>query len=373
MAVVVGIFLVPGLILIGYFLQKDEPPAQRAYVECRPFTAPKSVAGINKFIRSQRAAEGFAGGDVGASTRLVDGRTFWVFGDTLRPTDDGGTTMVRNSVLLMGDGCAGVYRPVGGLAAVPDREDGVGYWPSTVDSGPDGKGGTRVVVGLMRIKAKGTGQWDYDIVGSSAARFDVPANDTPKLVGVTDIGNDNPDMSRPLWAAAATLTKDGTVYLYGTAHPTGEWIFGYSLHVARTTVAGLTRQDTWEYWDGQDWNADPRSVATLIEADNGVSRALSVFEKNGSWYAVSKQADFVGSDLVIWKAPSPTGPFVNTGSVAKLPSDEKRVTYMALAHPELLPAKDELVVSWSVNSTDPDVIERNPTLYRPEFARVPLP
>ena len=372
---VLGVFLVPLLVVLSHVQDRRYEPeaAPSAYIDCRPFSEPTSVEQINAFIRTQRSTPGFAGGDVGASTELADGRSFWVFGDTLRDVDPGEPSMVRNSVLLMGDGCAGVYRPANGGAAIPDRADGVGYWPTTVASAPDGRGGTRVVVGLMRIRATGNSLWDFEIVGASAARFQVPANDVPELVGVHDVGPDDPDMSKPLWSAAAALTDDGTVYLYGTANPGEPMVFGYSLQVARTTVRGLTDQSRWQYWDGTRWTRDSSRAAVLVPADNGVSRALSVFERDGVWYAVSKQADFLGSRLVVWKAPAPTGPFTETGSVADLPSDESTITYLALAHPELLAKDGSVVVSWSVNSTDPRVVERDPTVYRPQFRRVPLP
>ena len=374
-AVVVGVFLLPALVVLAHLQDtRTEPVSEPSpFIDCRPYSEPTSVRQINAFIRTQRSTPGCAGGDVGASTELADGRSFWVFGDTLRDADPGEPSMVRNSILLMGDGCAGVYRPDTGGAAIPDRDDGVGYWPTTVDSMPDGQGGTRVVVGLMRIRPTGNGVWDFEIVGASAARFQVPANDVPELVGVYDIGLDDPDMSKPLWSAAAALADDGTVYLYGTANPGRPMVFGYSLHVARTTVPGLTDQSSWEYWDGRRWVRDASAAVALIPADNGVSRALSVFERGGTWYAVSKQADYLGSRLEIWKAPAPTGPFTATGSVADLPSDDRTITYLALAHPELLAEDGSVVVSWSVNSTDPSVVQRDPTVYRPQFRRVPLP
>ena len=371
--VVLGVFAVPMLVVLAYVTAPvDERPAG-AYIDCQPYEEPRSVADINAFVASQRSSPGFAGGDVGASTRLADGRRFMVFGDTLRPEDASGAPMVRNSVLLMGNGCAGVLRPADDGAAVPNRGDGAWYWPSTVDSAPDGEGGSRVVVGLMRMERTGSGSWDYRVIGASAARFQVPANGVPELVAVADIGPDDADAARPMWSAAATLTDDGTVYLYGTATPGTELVFGYSLHVARTTVEDLVHTDRWEYWDGAQWTPDASAVATLIPADSGVSRALTVFERDGTWYAVSKRHDFLGSDLVVWKASAPTGPFDDGTAVAELPTDEDWMTYLALAHPELLPDDDSVVVSWSVNSMDPSVVQADPASYRPRFMQVPLP
>ncbi|QCC78246.1 DUF4185 domain-containing protein [Nocardioides daphniae] len=163
------------------------------------------------------------------------------------------------------------------------------------------------------------------------------------------------------------------VYVYGTSTPGGDYVFGYSLHVARTTVDDYLDESSWEYFDGRSWVRDPTQVADLIPAATGVSRVLSVFEQDGSWYAVSKQYEFIGTEMVIWKADSPTGPFVSTGPVAEIPSGQEVFQYMPLAHPDLLPRKGTVVVSWSVNAMDLEVVEQNPRLYRPRFRRVTLP
>jgi hypothetical protein len=59
----------------------------------------------------------------------------------------------------------------------------------------------------------------------------------------------------------------------------------------------------------------------LIPAVRGVSQTLSVFQGGDRWYAVSKRDDYLGTDLVIWTAPSPTGPFRATPPVARIPPD----------------------------------------------------
>ena len=59
--------------------------------------------------------------------------------------------------------------------------------------------------------------------------------------------------------------------------------------------------------------------------------------------------------------------------VANLPTDDKVLQYMPLAHPDLLPEEGTVVVSWSVNAMNPRVLDKDPTLYRPEFLRINLP
>ena len=371
--VTLTVFLVPLALLVGLQPdQDDEPEGEVAtYLDCLPYASPRSVAQINDFIAETRSTPGFVGGDVGASTRLSDGRSLWVFGDTLRPEEEPGPTMVRNSMLVMGNGCASVYRPEDQGAAVPDRDDGIGYWPMSVAAVPTDDG-DRVAVGLMRVRATGSGMWDFETVGSSVARFEVPRGGVPELMGVRDLGPDDSSLASPLWGAAFEVVGD-RVYVYGTTHPDEPYVFGYSLHVARTTIEDYLDVGAWEFWDGTRWGDDPGAVATLIPAESGVSRVLSVFKQQGSWYAVSKRLDFLGHELVVWKAPSPTGPFVATAPDADLPTDDKILQYMPLAHPDLLPRDGSVVVSWSVNALDPAILDKDPQLYRPKFLRIELP
>lgn len=362
------------LALVAWLLvpADDDPVAtQSDALECLPHEPARDVGDLNALIGSYRSQPDFLGADVGASATLRDGRSLWVFGDTLRrPTFDG-PTFVHNSLLVITPDCASVVMPEDRGAFVPDRADGVGYWPMSIAARPSDDGDL-VGIGLLRVRPTGTGIFDFEILGSSVAKVHVPRGGVPRLEEVTDVGPDRVDDTRPTWGAAVALSDDW-VYVYGTSVPSTTPAYGWSLHVARTRLAHLTTPARWEYWNGTAWSGSAAGLATLIPSERGVSRVLSVFERGGSWYAVSKRNDFIGTDLVIWKAPAPEGPYVAGPAVAKIPSDEGRLLYMPLAHPDLLPEPGTVVVSWSRNVTDFAAISKDPTLYRPEFARVPLP
>lgn len=377
MAGIVAVFTLPLVLALSLSLgdQREDPPAARApqaFLDCVPFEMPDSVADINRFVRSRASSPSFLGADVGASARLSDGRSIWVFGDTVRRRDAEGPWLVRNSIMIVGDGCASVYVPADRGAAIPNRGDGVGYWPTSIDVIRDEEGYDRIAVGLFRVRGTGRGTWDFEILGSSVARFNVWPQEAPELVGVTDVGLDGYDGTQPLWGAAVEVTPRW-VYIYGTAKPEDPWVFGHSLHVARTTVKDYLRLDSWRFWDGERWVIDRNAAAPVLPAENGVSTVLSVFRRGDAWYAVSKRNEFVGTELVIWKADSPTGPFQPAPPVAEIPSDDHLFRYMPLAHPDLLPREDSVVVSWSNNVTDPSQLRRNARSYRPTFLRVPLP
>jgi len=231
-----------------------------------------------------------------------------------------------------------------------------------------------VAVMLQRVRTTGTSAFDFENLGAAVAVFVVAVGETPQLLGVRDVGADSADPARPTWGAAAAL-DDGWLYLYGTARPGTDLVFGHSLQVARVRPEQVLDDRSWRYWDGSDWAADMDSAVELVPAEGGTSQTLSVFEQDGTWYALSKRDEFLGTDITVWSAPAPWGPFDGGVAVAALPSDAAagQLRYMPLAHPDLLPRPGTVVVSYSRNRTDVDQIIENPRLYRPRFLRVRLP
>lgn len=334
---------------------------------------PRGVADLNRQIRTLQGAPAFQGADVGADVRLQDGRFLLVFGDTLRGPSFDGPRFVRNSMMLWDTDCVSVVLPPGKGALVPDRGDGVGYWPmsSAVAHRP---GYDLVLVSTQRVEATGGGSFDFANLGPALAVFVVREGDTPQLISTTDLGEDDPDTSRPAWGAALAVEGEW-VYAYGTANPGVPGVFGFSLQVARVRADDVLDRSRWRYWDGTRWQTDPERAAELVPAEGGVSQTLSVFHRGERWYALSKRDGDLGDQLVIWTAPGPTGPFTPTAPVATVPTDldSGAVTYMPLAHPRIFPEDGTVVASYSRNNTDFTKIEADPTLYRPTFLRVPLP
>ena len=348
-------------------------PSTASQTSCLSTGRVRSVDDLNRITTRLRASPAFQGGDVGADVRLQDGRRLWVFGDTLRSADFDGRRFVRNSMLVAGSDCLRVVLPADHGALIPDRRDGVGYWPMSLGR-TQMPGYDLISVATQRVRTTGNGPFSFETLGPSIAVFVVPRGGTPQLMAHRDIGADTVDRSSPTWGAA-TVVHDGWTYLYGTANPGEENVFGFSLRVARARSEHLLEQDTWWYWDGEEWTRDAARAVELIPARGGVSQTLSVFESDGTWDALSKRDEFLGTDLAVWTAPAPTGPFDGGRTVAKLPSDAVtgELRYMPLAHPDLLPEKGTVVVSYSRNTVDTASVVKNPLLYRPRFLRVELP
>lgn len=381
---VAAVVLPMAVLLIGAALlvPEQDGPAQRADVpgatrtECLDVSDVRTVGGLNRFVQQVRGDPAFAGGDVGASATLQDGRLLFVFGDTLRDPGFDGQQFVRNSMLVVSPTCASVVLPADNGAVIPDRTDGVGYWPMSL-SRIRRPGYDLVGVAAQRVRGNGdasAGVFAFDILGPALAVFVVPAGGVPQLIALEDVGPDRVDVTVPMWGAASAVAG-GWVYLYGTARPEGATYGGFSLRVARVRPDRVQRLDQWEFWDGARWRADADSAVELIGADGGVSQTLSVFERKGRWYAVSKQDEVLGRDLAIWTAPAPTGPFTLAARPVQIPSDAATGTlrYLPLAHPDLLPVPGTVVVSYSQNDTDFDDVVDDPRIYRPRFVRVRLP
>ncbi|WP_377326055.1 DUF4185 domain-containing protein [Pimelobacter simplex] len=341
---------------------------------CIPTGDLATVDQLNAFVTRTRGSVAFAGGDVGASVRLQDGRGMFVFGDTLRGPDFDGQQFVRNSMLLFSPGCGRVVLPRDRGAVVPDRPDGVGYWPMSIASVPR-DGYDLVGVSVQRVRStKGSGVFDFEILGPAVALFRVLPGQAPDLVSLRDVGPDTVDPSRPMWGAA-TAIDDGWVYVYGTSRDRVAVSTGFDLRVARSRPETVGDPTAWEFWDGRAWTPDEARARVLIPRRGGVSQTLSVFHDGDRWYAVSKRDEVLGRDLVVWQAPGPTGPFVAAPPVAEIPSDAVSGTlrYLPLAHPDLLPEPGTVVVSYSENNTDFTVVRDDPRRYRPRFLRVRLP
>lgn len=353
----------------GSALSVTDTAAGEPCSEPRPSTA----SGMNRLMDGLDDEPRLQGGDHGGSALLADGRRMFVYGDTIRDAVTVSPFMVRNSVLIADDGCIQPMRGPGGAAVIPDDEDETGYWPMSLRSiAVDG--GTKVQVITNRVRE--SGEDSFTTLGSSLVTFEVPTGRMPQLVDQVPLSPDSHDPRVPTWGAAM-WDHDGKTHVFGTASNASKTTAGWSLHVARTDPGDLGDQDSWEYWTGSEWSAEAPSAAgaraaQLIPADQGVSHVLSVFERNGVWYALSKEGDFTGDRLAVWKADAVTGPW-EKHPVRPLENTDGIQRYTPLAHPDFDTPSGSLLISWSESPVDHGLYYTNPELYRPEFDEISLP
>lgn len=306
------------------------------------------------------------GADVASTVALPDGRTLWLFGDTLHRVGND-LAMRRNSMLISDQGCLTTVRGPGGAEPLPTRTDGHWYWPThgVVDGG-------RLFVFASSVTASGDDPPGFTATGTSVAEFDLPAGKDPVLRTIHGTPSAGQPETEPQWGAAVTQ-HGGYTYVYGTQKVRQDLVFGRNVYVARVPAGQIADLSAWRFWDGRSWAAQESQAAVVIDARQGVPTSFSVHARpDGSFFAIAKQDDFLGSKIVSFVAATAQGQWGSRAARADSPSNVKTgaVTYLALGHPDLPLASGRLLVSVSRNNLNMGVVKADPQQYRPQFFEV---
>lgn len=339
--------------------------------------APTTAVGYQRMFDAKNDWT-WSGGDQAATVLLPDGRTLWLFADTIqgRETRAGGYAagwrMVHNSFVLQDRGCLrGVTGPKDG-EVIPNPTRSTFYWPqSGVVTGG------RLVVFSLRVKRTGTGPLDFLVVGTDAAVFSLPTSRAadPKLLRVVPTPASSTPESRPAWGQA--VVADGAhLYVYGSAKVTGELVFGKAVHLARVPAGELLTPSAWEYWDGAGWSGSAADSRHIVAAEPaGWSTSFSVARTDdGRFQMLTKENEFLGTDVITGFSEAVTGPFTRS-LVARYPTlntTPKQVFYTALSHPHLKVSGGILghICRNTFSSRLADV-GRDADRYKPQFFAVP--
>jgi len=342
--------------------------------DCRTYPQPTTLEDLDQLAATSLDHPGFQGGDGAMSIELGDGRRLALFGDTLRDRSYPGGSFVRNSMMIFDGDQACVLTGPDGREVVNDRDDGVGYWPMSLVARSSG-GIEDVAIMMQRVATTPSDDLGFVILGTSLVRMRIPHEGAPRVLETIDLQADDPSRSRTTWGAAMWRGDDGWIYVFGTRNPQRAGVYGWSLHAARARWGDLADQDQWQFWDGERWSSQRSQVATLIGADGGVAQVLSVFARDDAWYAVSTKDGDLGDEIVVWDAPTPTGPYSPHEATLHTPPDrlDGRLAYLVSAHPDLFVEPNSVVVSYSRGSANWDALVARPLEYRPRFVRVPLP
>jgi hypothetical protein len=307
-------------------------------------------------------------GDQSTSLRLPDGRTMWLFDDTIQGTltKSGGVKnwrMPHSTIGLTERGCASIHTGPSGRSVIPEARDGDYYWPQSavVDGG-------KLYIFSMRIKPvqesfAGTGmelaemRYAHGGVPSFARMHRTPATMTPETA--------------VQWGVSTT--KDaGYTYVYGTRKVAKPSVFGRAMYVARVPAGQLTRLSSWRYWNGTTWATS--GAKEIHPAVGGVSTSVSAHKLAGRWVIVTKKDDFLGEHAIALSGPTPAGPFTEHVLV-RTPSnvDTGDVTYSVMAHPHLPTRSGKLLISVCRNNLQLDRVTAEVERGRPYFLEVALP
>ncbi len=335
--------------------------------------APTDAAGYQAMFDAKNDMT-WSGGDQASSLLLPDGRTVWLFGDTMLGTQgpaggyEPGWRMVNNSMVIQDGGCLrGLNGPLGD-DLIPDPAEGEFYWPQhgVIDQG-------RLIVLVTRIAKTGDSLFEFEIRGVDAAVFTVPTtrDGVPTLMEVVPTPWSSAGDLGALYGQA--VVSDGVHhYLYGTARVDAPLHFGSDVFVARAPVGRLLDESTWTYWDGAGWGRDPRAAERIASAaSDGWSTSFSVdLALDGTFRMLTKEHGVFGTEVITGTSPSAAGPFTRAvvlGTPAYGTGGE--MTYNPLAHPQSKIA-DGMLGAISRNMETSGGLVADADAYKPQFFTV---
>ncbi|MBI5502196.1 MAG: DUF4185 domain-containing protein [Deltaproteobacteria bacterium] len=288
------------------------------------------------------------GRDVGFSA-MLDGRSVWVFGDTLfvEPAADGlrwrSSSWSWTTDADSSDGVGPFEHAMGSddrpLQLLPHTAEELAWnlahegegctagdlcgsrltpWPQAVVSAPDG--GSALVFYADMETGMGTGDgeggWDFRAIGGSVAVWADPGAPASRVLPPL-FGREEPS-----WGAAAVRVDD-LVYAYA-CEP--------GCRVARVPFERAGERGEWTFWDGAGWSADWRRAVAVFDG-------APLFSVHWSGYFGAFVAFYMPpaeEEIVLRTAPAPQGPWSGPRRVGRgEPGQGGAWDYALIAHPEL--------------------------------------
>jgi hypothetical protein len=313
--------------------------------------------------------DGWSGGDSTYSVTLGAGRRVWAFSDTLiGPVNDDGTQpldteFVNSSFVVEAEGqptrtvTGGTPAERTGLLA--PTESGW-YWQGASHLTDDGRS---LDVVFLHFERFGPGQWDWAWSANVLGRFDSGSLRLREVVPL-------PSESGVNWGS--WIARDGAhTLVYGVED------LGLVKYMRIARVAGDDLTQPWEYWTGDGWSS---AEADSVRVMPGVANEYSVTAFGDGYLLVTHDTNELFSARIVgYVSCAPTGPFLPIGTLYTTPEtglfgsygNPNVFTYNAHEHPDLRSA-DGLLVTYNVNSFEPDDLYADVTIYRPRFVRVDL-
>jgi hypothetical protein len=349
-AALLAIFL---LLFLGACGARVTPPTETP----RPVAAP--ALDFDRLF--QRTGDGWTGGDGTLSVLLPDGRTVWLFGDSLLGavapdnTRAADTPFIRNCLVVQ-DGTTLQTRhqwagdTAGAFFAPPSAQEW--FWPGdgTVEE-------NRLYLFLHRFELEAPALWRWRWTGTALATLTLPAL---QWIDTTAAPSEN----GILYGACILETEEYT-YIYGTQdrhHPK-------QAHLARAPAGHI--QGPWAFYDGREWRDAPGASAPIL---TGVSTQYGVIQACNRFYLFSMDGRVPFSNLIVaYRSRAPTGPWQGPQIVYRAPeTDPHIVAYNPFVHTQFS-TRGHLLVSYNLNHIiDPAALYRDATIYRPRFIRVDL-
>ncbi len=325
-----------------------------------------------------RDSGGITMADGTISILLPDGSSLFMTGDCFLGEVHNGqlspdNPMLNNTLIHISADCRYLETIHGGTAEKPtslcippeaqNSSRRFWYWP-----GHGYQHGSRLFLYMTKFYQGGVGQWGFVFGGSDLVELDM--EDGYKTISITPQYGE----AEPVHWGHSVIKEGDTLYIYGTrsgqGYPTAQ------LCVSRAKIDPVTGfPGAYEYFDGEGWVSGCASAAACAGLDVPVSEQFSVFRHGKYYVLLTQRKGTQAGDIYSFIAESPVGPWYNKKQLyvtTEQDNDKNLFTYNAMAHPQYINEKDELLINYNVNSYDTQQIFKDVNTYRPVFLRVPM-
>jgi hypothetical protein len=321
--------------------------------------------------------QGWTGGDGVFSVGLDPNHLLWLFGDTfIGEVKEGrhlNAVLVNNTIAIQRGKVPGIpgidfyygQTVPGKPEAFLRPSDGIGwFWPYH---------GVRTKEGLFLFliqveRTDGPPAFDFRTVATWMAMVSNP-DDPPEQWRLSQ--------QRVPWSrenrlfGSSVLLKGEDCYIFGTVDEAKGGIIQKQMILARVPAGKLRDFSRWRFYSNGEWVAEVERAGRLSES---VANEFSVsFQPALKQYLMVYTQDSFSEHMVFRLAPEPQGPWGEPIRFYRCPEVEKdpRIfCYAAKGHPELSLSPEDLVVTYTTNSTDLSLIESDARFYRPRFLKL---
>jgi hypothetical protein len=333
--------------------------------------AQKDVAFTELFRRSS----GWIAGDGAVTIPLSGGRVLWLFGDSHVDDLDPATGTIpclfqtRNAAFIHNTNDLHNVRTMIGPGPSfrswlkNSTNESEWFWP-----GSGFQEGASIFVYLSALrKTTAEGAFAFESTGTDYwARIRFPEMDRIAYMPLTSFNG--------IVFGQGFVPEGEHLYAFGQK-PRG---LGSDVYVAR--LKKIKPEAKWDFWDGTNWNTSVASAAVIAQ---GRSTSVHICKINNK-FLLTTSAFSVGCDqgkeIFMGTSRSPTGPFTQLKKIYTVEDTFQGhypFFYFAVAHPEFINSRQELLVTYSINNYEPclPACENGraiPDHYRPKAIRVPL-
>lgn len=324
------------------------------------------------FTEVFRRSEGWIAGDGAFSIPLGNGKSLWTFGDSYMDCYDKITGKVpclfqaRNAVMVIKTAepyeASTLKNPDDPSFFRLGKDRKYWFWPVSGYSYGD-----TAYIFQSRLKSTGEpGMWGFAGVDSnyvSKLSLSGGKNECNLLPSHNGIG-----------FGTSVIVRDRFVYIYGIKSNG----FGNDLFVARFFTGEM--YGPWEYYDGKGWTNDINRISS-IHSEFTSSFNLCMIDDRYILITTEFSVDCdQGKNIFAASGSNPWGPFLNHHSIWQvddLLEGHYPFFYCANAHPEYDNGREELLVTYCINSygkcVETCINNRlDPDVYRPKAIRVPF-